>query len=168
MNSKANSYILFELAGTTYGLPTREVQHVEMLDHVTPVPNSAAAVEGVVFSRGQVVPALNLRTLFGLPAQAKTVRTRLIVLRFEERLIGLIVDQAREFQVLPEQVIQPVEATVSRLSGSFLEATATVGGRLILLPSLRAILDNATAAAGSASAPRLCPPSSPPLNAHSP
>ena len=59
MNEQSNSYILFELDGTTYGLPTRCVQHVEMLEQVTPVPNSPPAVEGVVFSRGQVVPVLN-------------------------------------------------------------------------------------------------------------
>ena len=86
--------------------------------------------------------------LFGLARQAKTARTRLIVLRFEERLVGLLVDQAREFQVLPEQVIKLAEAAVSRLSGSYLEATALVNGRLILLPSVQAILDNANARAG--------------------
>ncbi|MFY9553417.1 MAG: chemotaxis protein CheW, partial [Blastocatellia bacterium] len=47
-------FIIFEVAGTTYGLPSRLVQQMEMIDNVTVVPNAPAAVEGVIFSRGQV------------------------------------------------------------------------------------------------------------------
>ena len=61
----ADSYVLFELAGTTYAVASGDVRQLEMVEHITPVPNAAAAVEGVVFSRGQVIPAINLRTRFG-------------------------------------------------------------------------------------------------------
>ena len=50
--AKAQTYILFSVAGTTYALPSPQVQHIEMVEHVTPVPNAPAFVEGVVFSRG--------------------------------------------------------------------------------------------------------------------
>ena len=39
----AETYVLFELAGTTYGLRTRDVQHMEMVERITPVPNTAPA-----------------------------------------------------------------------------------------------------------------------------
>ena len=55
MNTSA-PYVLFELAGSLYGVHSRDVRHVEMLDHVTPVPNTAPSLEGLVFSRGRVVP----------------------------------------------------------------------------------------------------------------
>ena len=61
----AEPFILFELAGTTYGVRSRFVQQIEMIEHVTPVPNAPPAVEGVVLARGQVIPALNLRARFG-------------------------------------------------------------------------------------------------------
>ena len=49
----AESFILFELAGTTYGLRSRFVQQMEMVEHITPVPNAPAFVEGVVFCAGR-------------------------------------------------------------------------------------------------------------------
>ena len=58
-------FILFELSGTTYGVRSRFVQQIEMIDDVASVPNAHPAVEGVVLVRGQVIPALNLRTRFG-------------------------------------------------------------------------------------------------------
>ncbi|HXS01133.1 MAG TPA: chemotaxis protein CheW, partial [Pyrinomonadaceae bacterium] len=58
-------FILFELSGTTYGVRSRFVQQIEMIDDVASVPNAHPAVDGVVLVRGQVIPALNLRTRFG-------------------------------------------------------------------------------------------------------
>ena len=62
---RTDHYILFIVAGTTYALPSHEVAHVEMVEQITRVPNAPAFVDGVVFSRGQVVPAVNLRARFG-------------------------------------------------------------------------------------------------------
>ena len=36
----AEPFILFELAGTTYGVRSRFVQQMEMVEHITPVPNA--------------------------------------------------------------------------------------------------------------------------------
>ena len=53
------------VAGTTYALRSQDVAHVEMVEQVTRVPNAPPFVDGVVFSRGEVVPAINLRARFG-------------------------------------------------------------------------------------------------------
>ena len=58
----ADTYVLFEIAGTTYAVRSNDVSQLEMIEHITPVPNAPEAVEGVVFSRGQVIPAISLRT----------------------------------------------------------------------------------------------------------
>ena len=60
-----DNYILFTVAGTAYALPSQAVAHVEMIEQITRVPDAPPYVDGVVFSRGQVVPAINLRARFG-------------------------------------------------------------------------------------------------------
>ena len=52
-----------------------------MVENVTGVPNAAHFVDGVVFSRGQVVPALNLRARFGFERADYDLRTRLLVVQ---------------------------------------------------------------------------------------
>jgi purine-binding chemotaxis protein CheW len=140
----SETYVLFELAGTTYGLRTRDVQHMEMLDHITPVPNASPAVEGIVFSRGQVIPAVNLRVRFGLPREAHTMRSRLIVVRIQQRLVGLIVDAAREFSAIPDDAIRPIQDAISGMEGNYLKGIATMGERLVLLLDLDATLNLGT------------------------
>lgn len=135
------SYIIFELAGSAYGIRSADVLHIEMLEHITPVPNTVGAVEGIVFSRGQLYPALNLRTRFGLPRAAPTDRTRLIFVTVHQRTVALIVDSAREFRAIPASAIRPVEATLHGVEGNYVRGVATVSGRVVLLVDLLVLLN---------------------------
>jgi purine-binding chemotaxis protein CheW len=134
-------FILFELASTTYGIRSQSVQQVELVEHITPVPNAPLAVEGVVFSRGQVVPAINLRARFGFEKTPHDLRTRLIVINTGNRVIGLLVDSAREFIAIPAELIQPPNEAISGMKGKYLEGIATLGERLILILNVAEVID---------------------------
>jgi purine-binding chemotaxis protein CheW len=139
--STAEPFILLELAGTTYGLRSRVVQQMEMVEHVTPVPNAPPFVEGVVFSRGQVVPAVNLRRRFGFEKVPHDLRTRLVVVSHGGRLVGLLVDSAREFTAIPAEAIQPPPEALAGLSGKYLQSIARLGERLVLILDLDEVLN---------------------------
>ncbi|HVL66222.1 MAG TPA: chemotaxis protein CheW [Vicinamibacterales bacterium] len=137
----SETFILFTVAGTTYAVRSREVAHVEMVEQVTPVPDAPPFVDGVVFSRGQVVPALNLRARFGFERAPYDVRTRLLVVQSEGRSVGLVVDAAREFIRLDGAQIQPPGTALTDLSGRYLEGVANLDDRLILVLSLSHVLN---------------------------
>lgn len=141
MNTETSSYILFELAGTTYGLKTEDVQHMEMVEHITPVPNAPPFVEGVVFSRGEVIPAVNLRVRFGFPRADHSLRSRLVVVQAGSRKVGLIVDAAREFRNIPSETIQPPHHSITGLSSRYLCGIATAKERVILLLDIAEVLN---------------------------
>src|SRR5678815_4102001 len=134
-------FILFELAGTIYGVRSRFVQQIEMIEDVASVPNAHTAVEGVVLVRGQVIPALNLRTRFGFERIERDLRSRLVVINTGKRVVGLVVDTAREFLKIPTESIEPPPEALTGLSGHYLEGIATIGERMILILSLEAVLD---------------------------
>lgn len=139
--SDMEPFILFELAGTTYGVRSEFVQQIEMIDDVASVPNAHPAVEGVVLVRGQVIPALNLRTRFGFDKVERNLRSRLVVINNGSRVVGLVVDTAREFiKIAPESIEPPPEA-LTGLSGKYLEGIASINERMILVLNLDAVLD---------------------------
>jgi purine-binding chemotaxis protein CheW len=140
------SYILFTVAGTTYALPSGDVRHMEMIEDVTRVPNAPPFIDGVVFSRGQVVPVVNLRARFGFERAAVDLRSRLIVVQSSGRMIGLVADAAREFVNIPPDAIQPPNDALTGMSGRYVEGIASMGDRLILVLSLDRILNFAEAA----------------------
>jgi purine-binding chemotaxis protein CheW len=114
---------------------------MEMLESVTRVPNAAPFVDGVVFSRGRVVPAVNLRARFGFERAPYDLRTRLIVVGAEGRSVGLVADDGREFLRLPSSAIQAPQDTLAGLSGEYVEGVASVNGRLILVLKLDNLLN---------------------------
>jgi purine-binding chemotaxis protein CheW len=135
------SYILFTVAGTTYGLPSGEVRHMEMIENFTRVPNAPPFIDGVVFSRGQVVPVVNLRARFGFERAAVDLRSRLIVVQSAARMIGLAVDSAREFVTIPADAIQPPNEALAGMSGRYVDGIASMGDRLVLILSLDRIVN---------------------------
>ncbi|HLH56038.1 MAG TPA: chemotaxis protein CheW [Verrucomicrobiae bacterium] len=153
MADSSESYVLFELGGSLYGIPSRNVNHIDMFEHVTLVPNANPAIDGVVFSRGQVIPALNLRTRFGFPRQPNTLRTRIVFATVHDRTVGLIVDTAREFRNLPKENIRPIEGTLIGVNRKYLKAVTELGDRLVLIPDLEAVLNVEDVEAPAASQP---------------
>jgi len=139
------SYILFTVADTTYALPSGEVRHMEMIEDITRVPNAPSFIDGVVFSRGQVVPVVNLRARFGFERVPFDLRTRLIVVQAGARLIGLVADAAREFVSIPPDAIQPPNEALTGMSGRYVDGIASVRDRLILVLNLERILNFAEA-----------------------
>lgn len=139
--NQSETFVVFELAGTTYGVESRRVQKMEMIEHITPVPNAPPAVEGVVFSRGRVIPALNLRVRFGFERAAINLRTRLIVVDVGGRAVGLMVDTAREFISIASAAMQPPGDAISGLSGKYIESIATLNDRIILILNLDEVIN---------------------------
>ena len=135
------TYILFTLVGTTYAVRTRDVQHMEMVEEITPVPNAPPFVEGVVFSRGQVVPVLNLRARFGFERVAADIRARLLVVQVTGRTLGLLVDSAREFAPIAAEAIRPPQDALTGLNGNYLEGVAVLNDRIVLILDLAAVID---------------------------
>jgi purine-binding chemotaxis protein CheW len=137
----SRTYVLFAVAGTTYALQSQQVRHMEMIEQVTPVPNAPPFVEGVVFSRGQVVPVLNLRVRFGFERVARDLRMRLIVVDVAGRTIGLLADEAREFVTLSDSAIHPPSDAIGGLSGNYIDGVATLGDRIVLILNLTHVIE---------------------------
>jgi len=138
--SLADTYIIFVLDGASYAVRSEHVLYVEMLEHVTLVPNTAPAVDGVVFSRGQVVPAINLRVRFGLQRRSHDSTTRLIYLKVRERLVALIVDSAKEFQRIAADMVRPVQETLVGIEGNYVEGVVTLKDRTVLVLDVGQVL----------------------------
>ncbi|HEY5444404.1 MAG TPA: chemotaxis protein CheW [Pyrinomonadaceae bacterium] len=138
--SASEQYVLFELVNTAYAVRSSAVSRLEMVENVTPVPNATESLEGVVLSRGRIIPAVNLRTRFGFSRIAYDLRTRLIVVEAEGRMVGLIVDAAREFTTLAGSEIKPPPEAIANLNGDYLEGIANINGRVILVLKLEELL----------------------------
>lgn len=142
--SGADSYILCAVAGATYAIRSDDIELLEMVGQLTPVPNAAAFIDGVTSVRGRVIPVVSMRARFGFERVPHDLRTRLIVVRSQGRSVGFVVDQAREFASIPADAIQPPPDGLAELSTQYLRGVAHHGDRLVFVidvPELLRIAD---------------------------
>lgn len=86
-------YLVFRLAGDEFGLPIDTVVEVAQVPaQITRVPRTPKFLEGVVNLRGEVLPIVDQRRRFEMPAIAATAQRRLVVVRTARHRAGLIVD----------------------------------------------------------------------------
>ena len=86
---------------------------MESFAGATPVPGAPPYVAGLVQVRGRVVPVVDLRARFGLPAAEPTLDTRIVVAQHGERTVGLLVDSAREVRrSIARRAVQAAAAMV--------------------------------------------------------
>lgn len=103
------SWVVFRLSDRSLALPVSHVREILRLEDLTGVPNAPKGVAGVMNLRGHVLPVLDTHALIGLPHSLATAASRVLVFLFEEREIGLIVDQVAGLERLQVELVRGVD-----------------------------------------------------------
>lgn len=126
-------HVVFRVADAEYAISAAEVLHMESFVAATRVPGAQPWVAGVVQTRRQVIPVIDLRARFGLPSAAPTLDSRIIVVKAGERTVGLLADSAREVLALSDDQLQAPPELVTREAAGFVRSIARAGQRLFML-----------------------------------
>ncbi len=89
---KVNRALVFRLGRERYALSLDRAQEVAGLSRTAVVPGASAAMLGIVGWRGEFVFVFDLKPMFGLSVDEKTVDRRVIVLRGGEPRVALAAD----------------------------------------------------------------------------
>jgi purine-binding chemotaxis protein CheW len=126
-------HVTFRVGTADYAVPAAQVLHLESFERATHVPGAAPFVAGIVHVRGRVVPVVDLRARFGLPAVAHAIDHRIVVVQVGNRVAGLLVDSAREVLNIDEGAFEKPPDVIEAQSSGFVTGIATVAKRLFLL-----------------------------------
>ena len=131
-----HTLVTFQLDRQTFALPLAPIVKIVEMVTITPVPQASPAVEGVIRVHGAVVPVVNLRRHLGLPTLPLQLHTPIILVKFDQWLVGLIVDNVLDVIQMPvQQIARPAEVLPADLGDApILQGVAhTPGGTLLLL-----------------------------------
>jgi len=104
--------VLFEVGQRRLALRAPVVQEIVRAAAISPLPQAPAIVEGVINVRGIVLPVVDIRSRFELPALALSPDHHLIVARTSRRTLVLRVDQVVGLiQVSGDAVLPPETVT---------------------------------------------------------
>ncbi|MGE0528128.1 MAG: chemotaxis protein CheW [Bdellovibrionales bacterium] len=126
-------HIICRIGDSEYAIQAAFVHQMESYTGATRVPGAPSYVAGLVQVRQQIIPLLDLRVRFGLPAKPPTLDSRVVVLTLDERLVGLVVDSAREVQNIAPEQFRPPPEVLTRQSTGFVRSVAQLKDRIIML-----------------------------------
>lgn len=126
-------YILFKVDEAYYALPADVVLQMETYQGATVVPGVPPFVAGIIQLRGRVVPVIDLRTRFGLPARAPSIETRVVVGEQHDRTVALVADSAREVIRLTPSQLKPPPRLLDDGTHGFVKAVAQLEKRTVLV-----------------------------------
>jgi purine-binding chemotaxis protein CheW len=100
--------VVFRVMDEEYAVPIESVQEiVRVPDELIHIPNTPHFVEGVVNLRGAVLPVLDQRRRFGLPAAERNDGQRIVVFSVRGLRTGFIVDSVSQVMRVPGHHIGP-------------------------------------------------------------
>jgi len=82
----------FMIGSTQYAVDIWRVREIIKPIATTAVPQSPAVLVGMADHRGEIVPILDLRIQFGVPAE-RTRKTKCIILNLPDATVGIVVDE---------------------------------------------------------------------------
>lgn len=100
------SYVLFALGYSCYGIPTSVVQELFFLPEVSPGPGAAPFMVGIINLRGSILPIVDLQRRLGHQSSPYELTNSIIVVQWQNHQVGLLVDQVHEVQAIAEEHIR--------------------------------------------------------------
>ena len=107
----SDMYLIFLVGEEEYGVGIDYVTEIVGLQKIMSVPDVPSFIKGVINLRGNVIPVMDVRLRFGLPARDYDTRTVIIVLEVGEAPIGLVVDAVRDVREIAPDCIDPAPKT---------------------------------------------------------
>ncbi len=123
----------FYLNRLLFGVEVSRVKEVVPYQEATRVPLAAAAVQGLMNLRGQIVTALDLRRRLGFPDCASDQRPVNLVMRDGEDLVSFLVDEMGDIVEVEEGAFEPLPPTLQGEARQFIQAVCKLQDRFLLI-----------------------------------
>jgi len=132
--SPGDFIVVFSLDEPRYALYLSSVERVVRAVEITPLPKAPEIVLGIIDVRGKVMPVLDIRKRFRLPARDMNLDDRFILARTARRRLALRVDSVAGVHELTEG--EMVSAKRAPPFAQYLKGVAKVEENLVLIHDL--------------------------------
>ncbi|KAF2955041.1 chemotaxis protein CheW [Marinitoga sp. 38H-ov] len=119
-----------------------DINHVDTVieyQKTTKVPEASDYIEGIVNFRNGVLPIINLRLKFNYPQFEDKSKSKVLVVKLEEKKFGLMVDEVKEvMNVMQEQIEE--SPTIGGNKADYISGIIKTNDSMIFLIDVEKIL----------------------------
>jgi purine-binding chemotaxis protein CheW len=128
-------YLTFRLHDVQYGIEAALVQEILPIPQITPIADAPTDVLGIINLRGEIVPLLQLNLSQEQKLSAYSENDYFLVTKWQEFLIGILVNQVNEVIELNHKLIETYTEDDIRenLTPEFIAGIAQINSNIIFL-----------------------------------
>jgi purine-binding chemotaxis protein CheW len=134
--------VCFELRQQELALPIDTVRETLALRPITRVFLTPPWLAGIFSLRGEIVPAIDLAVLLGLPPTVLADDSHIVVVERGDQVAGVLVDRMRELRSIDEATIEPPPANLPREVAGLLAGLVAVPDGTVRVLELEALFSS--------------------------
>ena len=131
--------VCFDVRGQEMALPIAEVRETLPVQPITRVVLTPPCLAGVFSLRGEIVPAIDLAVLIGLPRTEVRDDSRIVVVDTEAGTAGFVVDRLRDLRTI-EGALEPPPGNLPPAIAQLLIGVAATPNGTVRVLDARAVI----------------------------
>lgn len=137
-SQKTNKIVRFRLEEPRYAICLSEIERVIQSIEIIPLPKAPKKVLGVINVQGEVIPVIDVRSIFRLPQRALHVDDQFIIANTKKRRIALVVDEVMSVTELNDNTSS---STLKKLPyADYLSGITVIDNDVVLINDLEKFL----------------------------
>lgn len=142
---KYKQYLSFHSGNEIYGIPVVIAKEVIAFDRVYPIPKTPEYIRGVTNLRGDVIPVIDLSSLFYNRISEITLSTSIVLIELKDKgetvLLGLIIDDVEAVIDLMYEDISMVPEFSAKIDPAYIIGVGRSDGKFIIILNLDVLID---------------------------
>lgn len=134
-------FLCFRVSAEIYGINIMDIKEIIKPREVTEVPLAPIFISGVLSLRGTIIPIIDMRARLGLACEDTTGKERIVVIKNNNSMSGLLVDEVIKVVRVKLDAIEAAPAVLDGIDREFVSGLSRFEGQLIIILNLESIAD---------------------------
>jgi purine-binding chemotaxis protein CheW len=137
---KESKIVVFKIDGEEFAADIMQVERILGYVEPTKVPESPSFIKGVIKYQDGVIPVMDLKKRFNLANANSKGDPKIIVVKHEDKSIGLIVDMVSEVLDIKENDLENAPDILKGVSNKYIKGIVKLDNRIIIFIDTEKIL----------------------------
>jgi len=130
----------FSLGDNLFAVDIMRIKEIIQPQKLSALPKASKILDGVINLRGSVIPVMDLRKRFGMPAIDSSAAGKLLIVSLAKQKLALVVDAVMEVITVPVKEIKaPLDNSLG-IGMEFLLGICLSGDRLFMLLDIDSLI----------------------------
>lgn len=130
----------FNLGDNFFAVDIMRIKEIILPQKLYGLPRSSQLLDGVINLRGVVIPVMDMRKRFGMPALGGERCGKLLIVVLQRQLLGLAVDDVMEVITVPAREIKPPPEAAEGVGSEHLLGVCLSGERVFMILDIDSLL----------------------------